>query len=193
MSGDSITIQQFEARLRQLSSGALMAVLRKTMVSAAAKGQRYAAEHVNQRLATRSGSLVRSIRGTSTVKDELIEVRLGAGGNPPLKYAALQEVGGTVVPKTAKYLTIPVGPGLTTEAGVTKLRARDIPDLAYAQTKSGQPVLVRQSDGTVMFVLKRQVRVEGKHYLRDAAQRVAKELPDILTTKVKAAIGEGRT
>lgn len=185
------TLEELEASLRRLSSGELTAVLKKSMVAAALKGQRYAAENVRERLRTRSGSLVRSVRGTASVTQDTVEVRLGAGGNPPLKYAALQELGGTVVPKTAKYLAIPVGPGLQTSSGVTKLRPRDVPGLAYAQTREGQPVLVREDDGTVMFVLKRSVTVKGKHYLRDAAQRLAAEVPEIVTERVRKAVAEG--
>lgn len=79
-------------------------------------------------------------------------------------YARLQEYGGTVVPKTARALAIPLAAALT-GAGVPKFPGgpRTVPDLVMIQRKGRNPLLVqinlsgkgktRVTSMTPMFVL----------------------------------------
>lgn len=65
---------------------------------------------------------------------------IGVWGSTDLDYALIHELGGTIVPKRAKFLTIPV-----TESARRAGSPRKMSGLRYAKTKGGQPVLVDQS------------------------------------------------
>lgn len=161
---------------------------------AALEVQAAAVDNIQARLATRTGSLKRSVRGTSVVTGDGVEIRVRAGGEgADLRYAAIQEYGGIIRPKTGKYLTIPVGPALTASGDSRYASARDVPGLVFVQSLKGQPLLVKANDersgkkgklkvaaGTVYFVLRTQVSIKGQHYLSDALNQVAKTVPDQL-------------
>lgn len=75
-----------------------------------------------------------------------------------VEYAAIHEFGGTIRPKSKKYLAIPVGSlkGSPTEHTL-KLR----------KTRGGKLVMVDDS-GTVQYVLKESVEIPAQPYLRPA-------------------------
>lgn len=160
----------------------------------ALEAQAAAVDNVQARLATRTGSLKRSICGTSKVTGDGVEIHLRAGGEgKDLRYAALQEYGGTVVPKNSKFLAIPVGPAKTASGDSRYASPRDVPGLALVQSRKGQYMLVKASDertgkrgklkvsaGTVYFILRKSVTVPGQHYLSDALNQVAATVPDQL-------------
>ena len=80
-------------------------------------------------------------------------------------YAGIVEFGGTIKPKNAKALTIPLNDEAKRVAS-----ARDIPDLVLIKPKhSVHPLLVRMNgDGTFvpMFLLVTSVTISAKPYLR---------------------------
>jgi hypothetical protein len=63
-----------------------------------------------------------------------------------MAYAAVQEYGGTITPKNASMLTIPLpGPALT-ERGVPRFKsARDVPGLFVFKSASGQAFLAQHT------------------------------------------------
>lgn len=76
-----------------------------------------------------------------------------------LEYGAIHEFGGTIRPKTAKYLAIPVGDYMGSPS--------KHPDLKLRKTRNGNLVLVSPS-GQVQYVLKASVEIPARPYLRPA-------------------------
>lgn len=76
-----------------------------------------------------------------------------------LEYAAIHEFGGTIKPKSAKYLAIPVGSYTGSP--------RKYGDLRVRKTASGNLVLV-DAGNKVQYVLKSSVEIPARPYLRPA-------------------------
>lgn len=89
---------------------------------------------------------------------------IGVWGVHDVKYALIHELGGTIEPKNAKFLAIPV-----TETAGKKGSPRNMPNLKYAQSEKGQPLLVDATTGMVHYVLRKHVTIPARPYLRPAA------------------------
>lgn len=168
----------------------------------ALEAQAAAVDNVQARLATRTGTLKRSIRGTTSITGDGVEIHLRAGGEgKDLRYAALQEWGGVVRPKKSKFLAIPVGPAKTAAGDSRHASPRDVPGLVFVQSLKGQPMLVKANDeankrgklkvsaGTVYFILRKSVTIRGQHYLTDALNQVAATVPDLLDQEFAKLVG----
>ncbi len=87
---------------------------------------------------SRSGSLRRSFQREMRRSGSIggLSTKLFSAGNP---YANVQEFGGTITPRRAKYLTIPVHPSLFTATGVARYAsARMYPGkTGVAKTRKG--------------------------------------------------------
>jgi hypothetical protein len=79
------------------------------------------------------------------------------------KYARIQELGGTVVPKKGKYLAIPL-PAARTAAGVARGGPRSFPNTFFRKSKAGNLLLFqRQGKKSVpLFVLKQWVTLPAR-------------------------------
>lgn len=155
--------------------------LRTLGVELAVELQAGAVDRITARLGTRTGMLRRSAKGRSKITPDGLELRLsvGSGGSGrDLAYAAIQEEGGVVRPTRSRYLAIPVGPARTGAGAGRYASPRDVPGLTFVQSRRGQPLLVKAETsgkgkrqvlaGTVYYVLRRSVRISGKHFARDA-------------------------
>lgn len=100
-----------------------------------------------KKLANRSGALRRSqnftVRGLST---DSLTLRATIGDALTAPYARLQEKGGTIVPKRAKALTIPMPDNLTPSGQARFPRAKGMQGVFLLKTKKGA-FLVRKSAG----------------------------------------------
>lgn len=190
----AMTLEQWSARLAIASRDDLPRAMKAVTTAAALRGEREAKLRVGSGgRHTRTGRLRASITGSVVVKAGEWAISLRAGGNESgkgsVKYARLQEKGGTVRPTKSKFLAIPVGPALTA-AGVSRYASpRDVPGLVVAQTRGGQLVLLMGARGKVggkgrtvkagevYFLLRRQVHVPGRPYLEPAADIVKLLLP----------------
>lgn len=116
-----------------------------------------------------TGDLTRSIQITKAAfqREQFV---VGQWGSTDVGYALIHEVGGTIVPKRAKFLAVPV-----TEAAKRTSSPRQMPGLRYGQTSGGQPVLVDAS-GKVQYLLRRKVTIPARPYLRPAADLKYPEL-----------------
>lgn len=76
-----------------------------------------------------------------------------------LEYGAIHEFGGTIKPKTSRYLAIPVGERTGSPLKYSDLKVR--------KTGKGNLVLVDGSGG-VQYVLKSSVEIPARPYLRPA-------------------------
>lgn len=182
---------QLAKRLERLHSGLLRDDLRRMGIRLAFKAEEQAKLNATDRLRVRSGRLRNSIAGTTADSPTGIQVRLSAGGRTggrDVRYARIQERGGTIEPLRRQFLTYPVHPSLFTAAGVLRFpSARMVPNLFY--DGSGKtPVLRSSITGEVFYVLLRQVVIKPKHYLRDGLRTAAESLPAEFRQTVKEAV-----
>jgi len=191
----SITVQQFAAKLEALGQGkALAALLRKEMIITGLSAQGATQGLINQRLRVRSGFLQRSPAFRVEEVAALPELHVSAGGGQgkrgELRYAALQEYGGTVRPVKGKFLAIPVGPALT-GAGVARYAsARDVPGLSFIPTAGGGAVLGKSKGRgknarmETWFILRRQVTIQGRYFVRDGTRPAFAAFGDRMTANI---------
>lgn len=181
-----ITVNEMGTRLNEVSRGQLLKELHIIALDYAAQAETKAKTRASTKLRIRSGRLVASIAGRVIKRKSYIGVQLSAGGGgDDVKYAAIHEYGGTIRPKTTKFLTIPVHESLTTKAGVGKTpSARDVPGLFYTQTRKGQPVLMHEQTGEVWYVLRRLVKIKRRPYLgpsiKDVEPKMIAEVRKVL-------------
>lgn len=180
-----MTGPEFAARLERLAAGAYPAV-RATVMRAGLAAERDAKRNATTAPRVRTGRLRSSIASSVEAAGESLSLVLRAGGvgtDKDVKYARLQEIGGTVRPIKGKYLAIPVGPAKTA-AGVSRYASpRDVPGLVFVQSLKGQPLLVQltgkggKAKVTVWYVLRRSVTVRARPYLKPAIDAAAAALP----------------
>lgn len=177
----------------------LPAELRRLLTVTALDADAKAKVNATTTLNVRSGRLRASI--TSSVEQAAgnfaIVLRAGTeGGTVP--YARIHEEGGTIRPKKAQFLKIPVGPALT-GAGVPRLPARRGAGgrsqkaqsaLRFAPTAKGGVLIA--PDGQVWYVLRRQVTIPARPYLAPALRAVEPQLQTGLDRLVRAAVEGGR-
>jgi len=144
-------------------------VAREGLTAAALIVKRRIKENLTGRLLNvRSGRLRSSIAHRIEEADGEITAKIGTN----VKYARIHEYGGTIRPKRAKHLTIPLGPALT-PSGVARYTARELisnPGIGgftrtffrgraiFGVRGAGRPVAV--------FALVDMVRIREKRYMR---------------------------
>jgi len=195
------TLAQFQRDLVELGSGGLRRVLVRALTAAALSAEREAKIRVGAfPRFTRSGRLRASIGASATEIANGAELRLRAGGGTgQVRYARIQEHGGTIVPRSGKFLAIPVGPALT-GAGVSRFASpRDVPDLVLVQSRGGQWMLVKNTGSgrgkreqmQVWYLLRRSVFIPSRPYLAPAMAETRAALPAQLRERVAGAILRG--
>jgi len=84
-------------------------------------------------------------------------------------YAAIQNRGGTITPKSGQYLAVPISP----EARTPGMWPRDYPKgTFFACGHEGQGVLVHADTGDVWWALKREVYIPGNRYVKTGLRPV---------------------
>ena len=179
----SITVEQFAAKLEALGQGkALAGLLRKEMIATGLQAQGGVQLAIRDRLARRSGGLMRSPAFRVDTLGALPQLTVSSGGGKgargELRYAALQEYGGTVRPTKGQWLAIPVGPALTPSGVARYATARDVPGLTFIHREGAGAILAKVKPGRkgaepsleVWFDLRRQVTIRGKYFTRDGVQ-----------------------
>ena len=105
----------------------------------------------------------------------IVTIGAGVAGRKAPKYARSHEKGGTIRPKTAKALTIPL-PGIK---GV----AANYPDAFIIKSKKGNTLLV-ESRGTKglrpLFVLKKSVKMPARHWLSQSKNEMKPDLQKLM-------------
>jgi len=107
----------------------------------------------------RTRTLSRSIHSEATIRSKW-DAQVAIGTN--LEYAAIQEFGGTIVPRKAKFLAIP----LTDEAR-QYTGPRQFPRPLKPRIKGGKGVLLDDA-GIAQFALVKRVTLRARPYLRPA-------------------------
>ncbi len=94
-----------------------------------------------------------------------------------VEHAAIHEFGGTIKPKSAKYLAIPVG---TYKGSPLKH-----PNLRVRLTNAGNLVMV-DSSGAVQYVLKTSVEIPARPYLRPAFDEHKQDALDVMEREFRS-------
>jgi len=144
----------------------------------------------NRILKTRSARLKQSL-GMRMAQDwfglhSVVGSGVGAGG-ARVKYANLQETGGTITPKNAKYLTIPL-PANLTRAGVMRKSPRELDNAFFNYNSKGNLIMYEvnaRGKVTPMFYLTKKATVPGSHYMEKTANQTAEKFVDVLIGEVR--------
>lgn len=128
------------------------------------------------------GQLAASIQKAE--KAQLVEV----GTN--VVYAAIQEKGGTIRPKSAKALAVPVHPDARKAKG-----PRDFDDLTMIQRSGHAPVLVRSAGKRkartdIMYVLLKSVTLPARPFLEPALDDSKTDISTIFQREIGNAMAE---
>ena len=185
------TVEQYAARMAKAGGGELRRILYREVGNVSQRALGEAKRNVRRRMKVRSGRLWSSIRSEVKSTNTGLDVRLMAGGSTAdgqVRYARIQERGGTVKPTRSTFLTIPLGPAKY-PSGVSRFdTARDAPNLTLAISGRGQYMLVNRDTGEPWYLLRRQVKIRPKWYLRDAMRTAAKKMPDEVRRAVKMTL-----
>ena len=177
---------------------ALIAGLNESLIQT----QRYIQkeELSGQLLGVRTGALRRSIRATEPTRGSGgISGSVGPADDTVARYAAIHEFGGTIRPKKGKYLAIPLPAARTVSGAIMgKYNVSDLGtlDLTVIRSKAGNLLLVKKTKGrgkgksqiVPLFVLKREVHIRAKHYMRNAADWMRPRIIPWVREKVNEAL-----
>lgn len=150
-----------------------------------------------QLLKRRTGQLAQGTVGLAERRGGVPGMRVGILRGPAIQYAGIQEHGGTIRPKRAKALAIPVegGPAVTA-AGVERFGGpRSFPGgLSFipfrnsglavgglytkgAQRRNRLGRFTNKFDlGELAYLLVKEVKIKGKHFIRDGFREKLPEL-----------------
>ncbi len=124
----------------------------------------------------RTRTLSRSLHEEISMQSSSVAV---ADIGTDLEYGPIHEFGGTIKPKTAKYLAIPVG---TYKGSPLKH-----PRLKIRITNAGNLVMV-DSSGRVQYVLKTSVEIPAQPYLRPAFDEHKQDAIDDMSRSFKTLV-----
>ena len=135
----------------------------------------------------KTGQLARNIGQTISAGNEKYHATIGTGvgGTASVKYARIQDKGGTIVPRTKQYLTIPIGN--------VQGRASNYPDAFFIKSKAGNLLLVeRKGKGGIrpLFVLKKQVTIPATGWFTDIVTTREGVLVDMVAPDAVMAVAE---
>jgi len=176
--------------------GGMGAAVRAACSKGLGKGVKLAAGRVvseyltGQSLKRRTGNLARAVQGWMASD---LEGVVGVQSNAAVsKYAwLLGDESKTIVPKKAKFLTIPIGENLT-GAGVPRFTSpRQVPDGFFVNTKGH--LLFGYKKGKrgkfrALFVLVKSVFVQGSGALYDGVTDSEDDIVSAMQTKIDKAI-----
>ena len=173
----AITYDEFAARLSRVSSGQFLKSIRQEASLLSRRAQTDARSNAEPpRLRVRTGRLRNSIFSQLTTSRDGLTIKLSAGGavgGKPVRYARIQERGGTITPKNGKWLAAPFGPALTA-AGVPRFTsARAYGDqLRFQQFRGNLAGLIHRDSGEIYYFLFKSVTIKPKWYMRDAFEEM---------------------
>jgi phage gpG-like protein len=176
----------------------LATVIRPALIATALDAEKRAKKSVTageSGLHRRTGKLAASIAGKVITEDHLPAAVLSAGGRhggKDVRYAAIHELGGTVEAKPGKLLRIPL-PEALTAAGVDRYggRLRQMaPDkFVLIRSKKGNLLLMDRETWKPWYVLREQVTIEARPYLRPSLDAAGEKLEGRITSAVQQAMG----
>ena len=146
-----------------------------------------------RRLASGPIIKVRSGRYRASVRHRFEKAGTVGYSGPNVEYAAQIEHGGVIVPRTKRWLTIPLR-GAKTAAGVAK-KARDYTNTFFYRTPDGRLFLMGDrtpggDDFAPLFRLVKRVDQKPKKVLHTARENIAPEAAEDFRRSVHATLRE---
>lgn len=131
----------------------------------------------------RTGELSRSIH-FEVKGQQLNTLTLRIYSDSP--YAKIQEFGGTIKPKNAQWLAIPLD-AVKTGTGVARGGPRDYENTFFAKSKKGNLILFQKNEGKVtpLFVMKKEVTIPPRLGLHTTWDSLAERRNDLLRAALK--------
>lgn len=193
------TLEVYAGRLTLLDAQVRRAI-RGEMVATMKDAEGRSTSLARERMHVRTGLLSRSIAGDVTDTAAGYDLHHRAG-DAQVKYARIQEEGGTILPKKGRFLAIPTGAALT-PSGNPRFPGgpRTAGPLRFIPIRGGAAgLLVRDVPGTkrkgarseILFRLVRRVNIRSKHYMRDGFDAARAGLGDRLVMRVSALVDGG--
>ena len=116
-----------------------------------------------------------------------------------MRYARVQEGppgGGShtiVKARSGGALAIPVHPSLFTGAGVNRYGSpRQVPDLFLDRDSKGLPLLRNSVTGEVFYLLRPQVKIPAKRFMRDGMGSAVETLPSEYRNTMERVVLHGQ-
>ena len=112
-------------------------------------------------LSKRSGALVSAIVGSVKVNGTTFTTIEGSIGAPGVAYAKIQETGGMIKPKSAKFLCIPLPAALDGNGLPLRASPRQWENTFVATSKAGNLIIFQKRASTIvpLYVLKDEVTI----------------------------------
>jgi hypothetical protein len=186
---------EFESTVREL--GAMGAAVREACSAGLAKGVKLASTRVirdyisGQSLKRRSGNMARAIDGwLDAPLDGVVGVR---DASAVAKYSwLLGDEERTITPQNAKFLTIPIGEGLTGSGVARYSSPRQVPD-GFFINKGGK-LLFGYKNGKKgkfrpLFVLVKSVLVQGSGALYDGVMDSVDDITEEINKEIDRRVG----
>lgn len=177
MSKKTYTLSQFQDALSRMEKAARGKALQKSALAGGFVLEGQAKINAERVFHASTGNLSGSIN-TQVLEADDSHVVVGVG--PSVVYGRIQELGGTVVPVSAKYLAIPVNAKKNSSP-------RDYPNLKLRMPRGSDPIFVDES-GQVMFVLKKSVTLPARPYLRPAADENEEKIIEAVAKNLEIEI-----
>lgn len=142
-------------------------------------------------LKRRSGRLAQSIQSKVTAKGHSIGAEIGSGVRmgKRVPYADIHERGGVIRPKNAKYLTIPAKANQTA-TGQTRFTAPELFERFGSKMYfSGNALILKKgTKGTVMFYLKKKVKIPARRYLSRTLEEKQRTVVNLLLNGIRRGL-----
>lgn len=152
------------------------------LVNAAMAGALPVQNAAKEKAPARTSNLRRSIHSEVAAQDEsYAEVVVGTD----VEYATIHEFGGTITPKNAKYLAIPL-----TDAARAAITPLNFPGRLRPIMRGGSGVLVDQA-GEAQYALRKSVSIPARPYLRPALDENADAARDAMGQALKQQLEVG--
>lgn len=187
------TVDEFAQRMTELGHRGLLKGLLRSATRLSLKGETYAKRNATTLMNTPTGRLRSSLAGSADLTGGTLNVRLRAGGRTPqgtVKYAGIQEFGGTVRAPSGRMLRIPLKSALT-PAGADRYPSplrTSAPDLFTLIKSKGKLLLIHNTTGVPWYVLKKSVKIKGKHYMGKAMDKVRADAPGVFLPVMRSLV-----
>ena len=203
---ESEIVVQVDALYRRLSKAAFGAAIALAFTTSAPRVAAFISKNYlsGQSLRRRTGTLARSVEGRYEMSNGMPRIRVGVFRGPARVYAGIHERGGTIYPRRAKALAVPVNNAVTA-AGVSRFDGpRSYPGkLSFVPISRGNLVglLVddaerNRQDGEKMkaaYLLLRKVRIKPRPFLRPGVMQYLPRLVEEVSDKIRRALDAARS
>lgn len=140
-------------------------------------------------LQRRSGFAMEQVKQSVRVDGNTIDTIRGMIGSGSAFYLRIQEKGGTITPKKAKYLTVPLPAALNSNGTPKKPSARDWENTFVAKSKAGNLIIFQKMGAKIipLYVLKTSVKIPPRLGMEKALRG---GIPYFVDTTVAAMLKE---